>query len=78
LWRSDRETDQAPGGFAPPPGHGAHRVDRFLVLCFGLVAVFDPKVAPGAVGQVEAFGASAQVRKVVRALAAHEAHAGQR
>ena len=30
-----------------------------------------PKIAPGAVGQVEAFGTSAQVRKMVRAQAAH-------
>ena len=66
-----------PGGIAAPPGHGAHRVDRFLVRRLRFLAVLDAKVAPGAVGQIQAFADGAQVGEVVRAHAAHEAHAGR-
>jgi len=68
----DREAHQAPGAFCLPAGHCAHGVDRLAVRRDGLVAVLGPEVAPGAVGDSQAFGHGAQVREVVRAQAAHE------
>ena len=66
----DAQAHQAPGAFPAPARHRAYRVNGLLVRRLRFMAVLGAQVAPGAVGDRQAFGHGAQVREVVRAQAA--------
>ena len=74
----DAQAHQAPGAFPAPARHGAHRVNGLLVRRLRFMAVLGAQVAPGAVGDRQAFGHGAQVGEVVRAQAAHETAGSRR
>ena len=61
----DHQADQAPGRLVVAACDGADRIHRLLVGGLGLVAMFYPQVALGAVDNVKALGNCAQVREMV-------------